>query len=217
MERHQGREVIRDRLIFWMVHICLRQFRVDILRGVQSGIHAEHRDEALQGQHGFCFEYLAEIMGEPIYLISGNRCDFKQPTHLGHFLFDFDDGRTRKHWEDRGFRKLYRRARTGLRVRHPGRLWGLFVERFWASLYAYHWVLPYPCAEVLTQTTKQGQRMWYSIELEEGEIRDVEQGKPEDWKWARKDWRRGYPRRVPRYTQWSKEEWIEWIEQNRNP
>ena len=36
-------------------------------------------------------------MGDGPYIISGNRCDFKQPSHLGHFLFDFDDGRTRAH------------------------------------------------------------------------------------------------------------------------
>ena len=50
--------------------------------------------------------------------MSGNKTEFKQVSDLGHFLFDFDDGTMREHWEDRPFRVLYRRARTGIRIRN---------------------------------------------------------------------------------------------------
>jgi hypothetical protein len=103
-----------------MVHLCLQQFRIDTLRGIRSEIVAEEREEALQGTRPFYFEYLDEIMVDGVYLISGNRYNFKEPSLLGKFLFSFDDGRTRTHWEDRLFRALYRRAATVLLPRAGG-------------------------------------------------------------------------------------------------
>jgi hypothetical protein len=112
--------IIRDRLIYWMVHICLHQFRVDTLGNVRSEIRADRREEALEGNRPFCMEYLEEIMEVPLHLVSGNRSDFKIVSHLGHFLFDFNDGQARVHWEDRPFRKLYQRACTALSLRQDG-------------------------------------------------------------------------------------------------
>lgn len=211
--QHHGNETIRDQLIFWMIHICLKQFRVDILGSVQHEIAEEHREEALLGQRGFCFDYFEEILRDAVHLISGNRCDFKQASHLGHFLFDFDDGRVRKHWEDRPFRKLYRRARTAMRLQQP-HLARMFSRRFWRTLYMYHWILPYPCAEVLLQTTKQGQRMWYSIQPTSTTDVPLAFLDANGWEWARKSWREGVPPALPRYLAWSKEEWQGWIESN---
>ena len=210
--QHRERERIRDQLIFWMVHICLQQFRVDVLSSIKSEIQEDHREEALRGIEPFCFEYFEEILLDNVYLISGNRCDFKQPTHLGYFLFDFDDGRVRAHWENRPFRKLYRRAQTALSLLpRELRLGQTFSRRFWRCLFAYHWVLPCPCAEVLTQTTKQGQRMMYSIELTEETTRGVEWAAPTAWKWERKSWRPGRPPRPPPYLSWSRDEWEQWM------
>ena len=215
VDRHHGSEVIRDRLISWMVHICLQQFRVDILGSVRSEISVDHQEDALQGTQPFCYEYFEEIMAGAVYLMSGNRCDFKQASHLGHFLFDFDDGRMRTHWEDRPYRKLYQRARTALSLRHGAlRLGSMFARRFWRSLYAYHWILPYPCPEVLLQTTKQGQRMWYSIQPGPVRREPLDLMNPTEWEWARKSWQSGRPARLPRYVSWSKEEWEGWIERH---
>jgi len=109
----------------------------------------EHREEALQGSGGFCFEYLEEIMADGVHLKSSNRCDFKRVSDLGHFLFDFDDGRIRKHWEDRPYRKLYRRRRVGLDMRDSElQLGQRFSKHLWRKLYTYYWILPYPCGEV---------------------------------------------------------------------
>ncbi|KIW19428.1 hypothetical protein PV08_03723 [Exophiala spinifera] len=214
LQQHHSHEAIRDRLIFWMVHICLQQFRVDVLRSIQSDIQPECREDALRGLDPFCFEYFQDILTDDVYLISGNRCDFKQVTHLGHFLFDFEDGRIRAHWENRPFRKLYRRARTALSLLPDERqVEQTFSRRFWRSLYAYHWVLPYPCAEVFTQTTKQGQRMMYSIELTEVTGR-VEWAEPDQWRWERKSWRPGHPSRLPQYLSWDREKWEDWIERH---
>jgi hypothetical protein len=201
MDEHHEDGRIRDRLILWMVHICLQQLRVDVLSSIKREVLEEHREKAVEGMEPFCFEYLSEIMADGVYLMSGNRCDFKQVSMVGDFLFDFDDGLVRGHWEDRPFRKLYRRGLTGLRIRHGGEgLGGMFSRRLKRNLYEHHWVLPYPCSEVLMQTTKQGKRMWYSICASEM-----------GWRWGRKGWQAGLPRRVPRYVSWSKEEWVGWI------
>jgi hypothetical protein len=40
------------------VHICLHQFRVDILYRVRSDMRHGSEQDALQGKHPFCMEYL---------------------------------------------------------------------------------------------------------------------------------------------------------------
>ncbi len=97
LQQHHQHERVRDQLIFWIVHLCLQQLRVDFLRSIKSDIQADRQEDALKGLDPFCVEYFQDILTEDVYLISGNRCDFKQPTHLGHFLFDFEDGRIRAH------------------------------------------------------------------------------------------------------------------------
>jgi hypothetical protein len=214
LQRHHQHERVRDQLIFWMVHICLQQFRVDVLRSIKSDIQEACQEDALKGLDPLCHEYLQDILTNEVYLISGNRCDFKQPTHLGHFLFDFEDGRIRAHWDNRPFRKLYRRARTALSLfPREQRIGQMFARRFWRCLYAYHWVLPYPSAEVFTQTTKQGQRMMYSIELTE-EMGRVEWAEPSLWRWDRKSWRAGHPPQLPQYLSWDRQRWEDWIERH---
>jgi hypothetical protein len=194
-----------DRFATWMVHICLVQLRLDVTSAVKAEVKAEWREEALKGERAWSYEYLDEIMSEGCYLMSGNKTEFKQVSDLGHFLFDYDDGLVREHWEDRPFRVLYRRARTGIKIRNK-EYSPVFEGRFWEWLYKYHWVLPYPCGNALLQTTKSGKRMWYSIWQSTG--KGEESGK---WKWARKGWQAGRPRDFPEWTRWSKENWQEWI------
>ena len=81
-----------------MEHLCLQQFRIDTLRGIKSEIIEEEREGALQGIQPFRLQYLVRIMVDGVYIISGNRCDFKEPLLLRNFLISFDDGRTRTHW-----------------------------------------------------------------------------------------------------------------------
>ena len=114
LRRYKEVEIIRDRMILWVVHICLHQFRTDVLQCVSAETKEQSRDEAMKGLQPFCFEWLDEVMADGVYLMSGNRCDFEVASHLGSFLFDLDDRRVRNHWEDRPFRKLYRRAMSAM-------------------------------------------------------------------------------------------------------
>lgn len=80
-----------------MVHICLVQFRLDMIGAVKAEVKVEKQEEALKGEQGLSYEYLDEIISGGCYLMSGNKTEFKQVSDLGHFLFDFDDGATREH------------------------------------------------------------------------------------------------------------------------
>lgn len=219
MKQHHENATICNRLILWMIHICLQQFRVDILTSIKQEILDEYREEAVQGEQYFCFDYLSEIMGGDLHLMSGNRCDFKQPKHLGVYLFEFDDGKVRNHWENKPYRKLYRRVVTALKLPQNGGsdMVKRFKRRLQRALFATHWILPYPSPEVLTQTTKQGKRMWYSIQAVVRWRPGTLEIKADEWEWARKSWEVGRPgTRLPEYALWSKERWIEWIEMHRS-
>ena len=197
-------EVIRERMLLWIVHIGLQQFRIDVLQCVKAEVKDEGRDEVLEGGQPFSFEWLEELMADGVYLMSSNRCDFKVVPFLASFLFEFDDGRVRNHWKDRPFRKLQRRARVAFGMQ--GReLRQSFTNQFLRVFFQQHWVLPYPCADALMQITKQGERMWYSIQPREGVV--ACEAAVKDWEWARKGWQAGRPKDSPEWLQWEKEGW----------
>lgn len=208
LERYRGHPMICERLISWLVHLCLQQFRVDILQAVQAEIKEAHRDEAVTGNRPFSRDYFQEIMQDGCFLMRGNKTELKTPELVAHFLFDYGDRRERKHWEDRPFRKLYERAFSGIATRVPERR-ASFSSRLWQYLFDFHWVLPYPCYNSLLQNAKVTQRrMWYSI------ARDDDSKK---WIWAKDKWRGGQPSALPPYTQWSREEWERWLEERGGP
>jgi hypothetical protein len=215
VDRHHENVQIRNQLFFWIIHICLQQLRIDVLSTVRTEISPNHREEALQGLEPFSYDYLDAIMTNGLYLMSGNRCDFKEVSNLVDFLFNYDDGRQRAHWEDRPFRKLYRRARTILELRHAATGLGqTFTRRFRRHLLAYHWILPYPFSDGLMQTTKEGRRMWYSIQPKATAADAPNVLTPKDWAWARKSWREGDPPAIHQCISWSKEEWEGWMQRH---
>ena len=42
LEANRGNEVIKDEVLSWIVHICLKQFRIDILTTVKAEIREEY-------------------------------------------------------------------------------------------------------------------------------------------------------------------------------
>ena len=214
---HRGEELISDRILDWLVHLCLQQFRLDVLRTVQHELLADHRAELLDDQVRFCYEELRSIFYGDIALVSGNRADFKHPRQLMNALFEFKDGQLREQWEDRPFRTIYRRTRTALRRESDGQEAAIvFERRLRRYLFLYHWILPYPCIPSFMQTTKGGSRMWYSINTHTENQVAVQDSTAGDWYWARKDARPGLPPSLPRYLEWDKDQWKSWIESNRD-
>ena len=204
LQVHHATRSVSRRLVVWITHLCLQQFRLDTLATVSNEIRGDQRTVALEGLRPFSYEYFEEIMAQPLHAASGNKSAFKDPLALAHMLFDYDDGRTRTHWEHKPYRKLYRRACHALRsqpLTNP--MVREFQSSLWSSLFKYHWILPYPGKDVFTQTTKGGERIWYLIQP--GPAADI-------WVWGRKDWLEGDPAEFPDYIQWPKEQWEAWIE-----
>ena len=144
MEKYHNLAKVQSQLLSWMAHICLQQFRVGVLISMKKEILPEHH-EALAGNEPFCWEYLTKITGFKLNLMSGNKA-FQTPSKLASFLFEVYE-KKRLQWENRPFRKLYQRARTGLNLRHGGQMAENFSDQVWQNLFKYHWVLPYPCAD----------------------------------------------------------------------
>lgn len=202
IEKNRENGIIREEVLSWMVYVCLKQLRLDVLNAVKTEIKEEKRGEAMKGEQPFCYNYFDEIMVDGCYLLSGNRCDFKVPSDLAAFLLNDGDGLARQHWEDKPFRKLYQRAKIGLGMQGD-ELVEKFTRRYWRWLFKYHWVLPYPCGNALLQTSKaEGRRMWYSIKQDE---------ERKTWIWGRKKWEEGEPRRFPRVAGRQEKAWEDWI------
>jgi hypothetical protein len=203
-ERYHNLAEVQSQLLSWMVHICLQQFRIDVLQSMKKDILPEHH-EALTGKEPLCWDYLTTITGSKLYLVSKNK-SLQTPSKFASYLFDFD-GRKRQQWENRPFRKLYQRARIGLNLTHGRQIGRKFSKQLWKDLFRYHWILPYPSPGKWIHRAKQRgkwRRIWYSIAEGEGG----------DWEWAKEDYQRGYPEGFPRYLTWTKEEWEDWLRRN---
>ncbi|KAH7335085.1 hypothetical protein BKA66DRAFT_448656 [Pyrenochaeta sp. MPI-SDFR-AT-0127] len=95
-------------------------------------------------------------------------------------LWDFDDGRSRKHWEDRGYRVLYKRSVKIVETWCGQGEAGRFQERVKTIFPAVNWVVPYPNHTVFWQHTKQHQRMWLSVFHAQIQV-EAAPGQPLEW------------------------------------
>ena len=209
LEKYRTIPEIRTRLVAWISHLCLEQFRLDVLACVEGRMVEHRREEAMLGTNPFCHAWLSEVLASGVHLVSGNRSDFKSPALLAAFLFDFDDEVKRNHWEDRPFRVVYQRA---IRSSHKvSRGLALEVEeRVRQELFRYHWILPYPFADGLMRATKAGQKMWYSCTTDAGA---PSRTSPSQWDWGKKEWQSGSPPPIPDWLRWEKAEWEDWVRQ----
>jgi hypothetical protein len=217
LQDHHHNPPVRTRLLSWMVHLCLQQFRTDVLSAIPRDIKEDRLKDALLGEEPFCHDYLTEIMREPVYVSSGNRGQFPEPQMLFEYLFHFDDGKKRKCWEHRAYRTLYTRVKTILTQTYGAlRLFSKFERKLKVCLFDHHWLLPYPSDVSLIQKTKESKRMWYAINFELAE-RDTSTAKMGDkiWSYAKAESRAGRPNKIPRFVSWSKEEWTRWLERQR--
>jgi len=177
----------------------------------KKDIKVEHRKEALKELLPFYYEYLDGIMEDGVYLVSGNRGDIKGLGDMIDWLLAFDDGIERAWGEKKGYRVLIKRISTMLRTRlgQHQRLEREFLNFLKQELVRYHWILPYPSKVTLTQTTKERQRMWFSIIT--ASRRPLEAVPSHNWKWAKKDHRPGYPDELPTFLVWDRDRWETWV------
>jgi hypothetical protein len=216
--RDEEHEEARRRLLSWIIHLILRQFRIDVITAHPSEeLRDGSREEALEGMHPFTFAYFETIMVEPVYLTSGNRSPFKPPSRLGQFLFQYDDGRIRQHWDGLPYRTMYRRTRESL-SHYFGRddpVMQEFHRRFWRQLYLFHWIFPVPTAQGLLQKTKESRRMFFSLRpiFKDGQPERLTMlHRTDAWEWARKDAYADPPLPLPAEASWTDEDMRVWIE-----
>jgi hypothetical protein len=202
-------------ILFYMVHLCLRQFRRDVFAAVTKEIRQEYRNDALAGEIPLCADALEEVMagGFP-HLVSGNKLAYKDPSKLFDLLWGQDDGYERKHWKDKPFRVLYQRAKRifELYYRGPKQAW---VDVFRQNLVKYHWIYPYPDNLVWMQTTKTGKRMWWSLvsKTDDADDAEIAIGPWYDaWEWGKTSYHIGRPPDYPAILQYTKEDLEDYFE-----
>ena len=157
---------VRKYILWHMRWMCVRHFRKDVLLSIESSIKAEFRSNAAQGRYTLCKENLDMILedGSQAYrLASGNKMAYKDLDDFIDFLWDFDDGRRRKHWEGRGYRVLYKRCAKLIATWCDEEEAQWFCSTVKTVFPTVNWVIPYPNHTVFWQHTKQHQRMWLSV------------------------------------------------------
>ncbi|KAJ5102449.1 hypothetical protein N7532_002978 [Penicillium argentinense] len=218
LQQHPNEDVITNRILSWLVHLCLRQMRLDTLRAVRRDIPPDIRSAILDDQIQFCRSGLSAILPRGMTAVTGNRTSIKSPQEAARALFGFDDGRLRVNWDNKPFRTLYQRICAALQqVPADRRLPHVFANRLLRYLFEYHWVLPYPSSYELMQKTKHGNHRWYSLDLRPDSHLNPEHAALDDWCWARNKWRPGCPAPVPRCLDWDKHQWQSWIDRHRGP
>lgn len=209
---HHKNISISKQLLHWLIHIILKQFRIDVLAPIHRELIPEQIPMALQGDIGFSYAQLRQVFKNPeLHLVAGNHTEYKEPGLLMNFLFGYHDHLIRNHWSHKPFRILHQRARAAIGKLASQRLLGQFDQLFRRSFLLYHWIIPYPSSDGLSQTTKKGLRMWYSVDtniISEG--LDINPSL-RSWVWAKKKWRRGQTPAYPIYINWNQDGWKSWI------
>lgn len=210
LQAHRRHERIRARLIAWLTHICLRQFRIDLLEKIKSEIKEDQRTDALQGLEPFSYETLSKILTDSVYLTKGHKTFDKNATNMFSHLFAYR-GRgvnfNRQHWQDLPFRKLYARVDQMLVEPDDREEFRWCIER---RLFQYYWIMPHIGGGHFTQKTKAhvgGERMWYSVIPNPNE----RASNKERFIWGQTTYVEGRPPSLPEYVSWEQEEWKIWL------
>lgn len=214
-DRHQP---IRKQLTLWIIHLILRQFRADVINTLpQAETNHDTREQILNDDVPFNYELFETLLVERVHLTSGNRSIYQHPSQLTRTLFNYNDSIPRHHWENIGYRTMYRRACESIKL-NTGRTstaYNDFRQTFWQELYRSHWIFPVPTTTGLMQRGKNDiGRMWYSIKptLVTNNPAEFERLHPHlQWEWARKDWHVATPPQLPATLQWTTLQMEEWI------
>ena len=164
LRKHGDCDVLANRILSWLIHLCLQQMRIDVLRTIRRDIRPEIHSTMLEDTVQFCHKGLSAILLCGLVAVSGQRTPYKTPLDAAWALFEHDDGQLRENWENKPFRKLYYRIYNTLKqLPAEQRLLDAFLYRFHRYIFAYHWALPYPTHKELAPRSKAGARRWVSI------------------------------------------------------
>lgn len=215
LESHWQSPQVASRLLDWLCHLCLQQFRVNVAYALQCDLGNRSRQRALKGQLPFHLSNIRALFSARKFaLVSGNRSPNQTPQRLANLLFEDNNGQDRQRWIHKPFRLHYKQILHTLHhLDRSRRLEFTFVSRHRQMLFLYHWLLPYPSQGSFTQRRKTGERMWYSIKIQpEAAQTPLHDVRNSDWIWARATHQPGRPPQFPVYLEWPMSQWELWIQ-----
>jgi hypothetical protein len=173
LRQYQNTEAVCTQLINELICLCMCHFRKDVLASIKKLIRPEYQQDAVEGKITLCKANLDRILlpvaGEeeeeisPYRLASGNGLVHKNLSCFTDFLWDFDDEQLRKHWANKSYRMLYRRASEAVAAALGANAADEFAEKLKRYFWNTNWVVPYPNRKMFWQRNRQGQLMWLSI------------------------------------------------------
>lgn len=208
----------RARVLEWLMHIILQQFRVDVLNSIIEDLADDCKDEETRkeierGHKPFSYDYISSICRpERMVVMRVQRTTWNTPKKLLAYILGWKDGMERQYWENKPFRVMHRQCCAELHQLDPelGLHWDAMVRR---GILRWHWLLPYPHKHGLTETNKVGERKWYSINVKRGrEDIPVDELRMQDWQMMSQTYRAGHPEPVPEWMIWDRAQWEEWKE-----
>jgi hypothetical protein len=195
LQQHTSQAVITHQMVSWLVHLCLRQMRLDILRSIQQDLQLDDDTNVLDDSIWFSYTGLSAVLPDGLARVSGNRSSFQTPRAIADTLFSYHDSQQPGSLENKPFRVLYQQICRRLEALSTASLRQVFISRLYRYLFTYHWVLPYPSADSLVPNAKQGIRRWFSVDIQPEPHGLVTDASSPDWCWARYHWRLGCPDR----------------------
>ena len=131
------------RIIVFMIHVCLRQFRLDVLGKIRKDCLPQYHGDLLTDRVVFCVEDFARVLGTEPHLVTGNRSMVTNFDDLFELFFGVDPTYHRTYWKTLGFRQLYQLATkilgTSCTLKGKEETW---VTRFRRALSAHHAIFP---------------------------------------------------------------------------
>ena len=157
-------------MIKTLLCICIHHFCKDILASIIKEIRPEYQQDAIKGRIPLCKANLDHILllaaGQetPQYwLATGNKLKFKNLDCFADYLWNFDDKQPRKHWAEKSYQMLYRRAFDAVTATLGPDVAFDFGQNLKHYFYLTNWILPYPNHTVFWQHNKQGEQMWLTV------------------------------------------------------
>ena len=193
-----------DYITHYMIHICLQQYRRDVVATLKKEVDPAQLDKAVQAMVGFSSTTIREIFGREPYLLNGNKSTIKEFGMLFDILWGTDGETVRTRFINKPYRQAYQAARETYKSYapevDPESSW---ERKFEAELVRYHWIYPVPdvtaAAGCMISVSKiGGHRVWWSLLLDPR--------KPDYRGWGKLQARAGTPDALPRMLDWTSEE-----------
>lgn len=224
---------IQDRLLEFMAHLCLRQFRKEVLDKVFTPEVRRSLNRTPDYDEVFlCVDSLEQHTGWAPYVAASNRTSHKSPAAMIQHLFGEDDGleneEARKYVSGRGYRTDYFLARDIARqwISDGDDRW---TTTFQQTLVAYHWLLPncdlahgsfaHSVEKRLRPELPFTQPQFWALRKRKGKPAP---GDVCGWAWASFNkergagYQKGLPNPYPPYLCWSRSEWKQWLRKQRD-